>query len=92
MKEIYVVMANYDTVEGRGPMIMDCIFENIADAEQYTKTAPGIMGRINMGDFDIKIMPLLSSLEEKKEFDKSSVKQRALAKLTNYEKQILGLK
>ena len=43
-KFVYIVRANRDRVEGRGPMIVEKVFVNIENARTYIKSKPGIMG------------------------------------------------
>lgn len=43
-KFVYIVRANRDMTEGRGPMIMEKAFVNIENARTYIKSKPGIMG------------------------------------------------
>lgn len=43
-KFVYIVRADSDTTEGRGPMIIDKVFVNIENARTYIKSNFGIMG------------------------------------------------
>lgn len=40
----YVVTKNADFTEGRGPMLLDCVFLTIEAAEQYVEKQKGIYG------------------------------------------------
>lgn len=42
---VYVVLRNTDMTEGRGHMVLDCIFSNRKAAETYLDTKLGIMNR-----------------------------------------------
>lgn len=46
---MHMVMKNSDMTEGRGPMIMDKLFEALHDAENYIDMKPGIMGSCPKG-------------------------------------------
>ena len=38
-------MKNADMIEGRGPMLIDCVFQNKENAINYINTKLGCMGR-----------------------------------------------
>lgn len=90
MKIVYLTKKNSDTVEGRGPMIVDCGFTNRKDAEDYIDPKPGIMGRTSekgwskekYGDWEIEELMVFENLSEKTQYDDGHVKRAALAKLT----------
>lgn len=100
MKTIYGCYYNADMTEGRGPDILDVSFENKKDAEQYIDDKPGIMGRKSekgwskekYGDWNIKEIIVYSSIKEAKGIKKDKLKQQALDKLSDAEKEVLGLK
>ena len=60
----FVVMRNSDMTEGRGPMMMDSIFIDRAEAVIYMDSQPGVMGRTvqwskeNYGDWRIEERPI----------------------------------
>lgn len=45
MKQVFVVFKNSDMTEGRGPMVIDSIFESYEKACDYMNTKDGVMGR-----------------------------------------------
>jgi len=42
---VYVVHRNSDTTEGKGPMVLDKIFQFLSDANNYVDDQPGVQGR-----------------------------------------------
>lgn len=95
--KVWLVYKNSDTTEGRGPMVLDCIFHYRADAAAYIDQKPGIMGRKGKwseeeyGDLQIKEMDVFESFSNMEEIVKAKSKAAALAKLTPAEKILLGL-
>lgn len=85
--------------EGRGPMVIVCIFSDRKDAENYIDNKLGVMGRkaewstVKYGDWDVKEYPLYHSLEllEKNEKDEMAAEAHtsALKKLTDREIEAL---
>lgn len=43
--KVYITRRNADMTEGRGPMIMDKVFDTYEKAEIYINSQPGVMGR-----------------------------------------------
>ena len=97
MKTIYSAYYNSDGVEGRGPMVLDISFTTRAAAAEYIDAKPGVMGRKQKwseeqhGDWMIKETLLLESVSEVGEVSAAQARQRALAKLTMKDREILGL-
>ena len=100
MKRIYLAMENSDTVEGKGPMVINCAFFKREEAEKYIDEQPGIMGRKSTkggwskekyGDWSVKELIVLESLEEASEIKTIKARERALQKLTLEERKLLGL-
>ena len=94
---VYEVLANSDTVEGRGPMVGIALFTNETIAWEYANSKKGIMGRSNNGDWrtysggrdlDVRVRVLHSCLTE---VDNDQKRQRALQKLSREDLEILGL-
>lgn len=94
---IYCVFRNSDFTEGRGPMVLDSIWNNYEEAAKYIDNQPGIQGKKAKwsqslyGDWEIKKMPIFQHIEDKQAIDNALLKQKALAKLTIEERKVLGL-
>lgn len=43
-KKVYLIFKNSDMTEGRGPMVLDRVMGNKAEAIQYALDQPGVMG------------------------------------------------
>lgn len=89
----YQTRRNADMTEGRGPMVNDLAFLNYQDAADYIDTKSGVMGRRakwskeKYGEWDIQEVHALTG-----PFDAvADAKRKALAKLTEEERKILGL-
>lgn len=85
---VYIVMVNADAAEGKGPMVPHCVCEDYklaakiaVDLEPY-----GISGQFN----NVMKMPITKSYVTKREKDK--IRLKALSKLTEEEKDALGVK
>lgn len=95
--KIYQTFRNADDVEGRGPMIPDLAFLHYEHAAEYVDSQPGIMGRKGKwsedkyGDWYIREVEVLEyNVVEAKE-RKERIKEEALSKLTDEEREVLGL-
>jgi hypothetical protein len=88
---VYVVRKNSDMTEGRGPMLAESIFTNKPAAEEYVASQPGIMGYKDGSGWDIKEMPLFLSAEQREQTNLAEQKAKALAKLTPFERNLLGV-
>ena len=101
MIKIYKVYCESDMTEGRGPKKLVLAFLNENDAWDYANKQSGIMGRkptkgdwrtySGGRDWDVKPMNAYETLEESTKEHKEKLKKSALAKLTQAEKQALGL-
>lgn len=97
MKTIFAAYCESDMVEGRGPKIIDLCFTKEKDAKDYIDEQPGIMGRKmkwseeKYGDWQVRRIIVLESLSEMKCLEQEKLKNKALAKLTDAEKEALGL-
>ena len=95
--KIYLTRRQSDTTEGRGPMVLDKCFLHREHAAEYIDAQTGIMGRKakwstkEFGDWTIEAIEVL----EHNVIDSDKVKQErrasALAKLTELEREALGL-
>lgn len=101
MFNIYAAFRNQDMTEGRGPMVIDRIFARESDAEEYILQQHGVMGRkpadygepswAGMGDWEVKRLAVMESLDDIDTFNTQAARESALAKLTAEEKIALGL-
>jgi len=87
MKTIYVAERNLDLTEGRGPIIAIGYFRTITDARLAAK-GWGVQG---VGDGIVRPTILYDSFVEFKLDETEKIKACALAKLTDEEKEALGL-
>jgi len=83
----YEVWANEDNIEGKGSDIRLNTFLRREDAELYARKK----GPMEMSDGEIKEIYIVEFIKEISEIDRARRKQRALAKLNDTDKQVLGL-
>jgi len=86
MKIVYEVLRNMDQNEGRGPMKRFAAFSNKADAIVASKGQDGWGG-----DAQIEPIHVFESVEEYETKTRMDIKTRALNKLSDEEKEALGL-
>ena len=90
---VYMTRRNYDMTEGRGGMVNDLCFSTYELAAEYIDEQPGIMGRRakwsteKHGDWEIQTIEVLSNLVTPEDRER----EKALAKLTEKERKLLGL-
>ena len=95
--KIYQTYRNSDDIEGRSPMVPDLAFLHKKHAERYIDEQPGVMGRKSKwsqskyGDWEIKVIEVIDYDVIEEGLKKVQLKMKALAKLTDEEKEILGL-
>ena len=82
----YEVYDRYDP-EGKGPIRVIGRFANELDAKKYSKNK-GNYGDANTREITLHIA---ESIEEKTKCDEQDHMEKALSKLTSYEKSLLGL-
>ncbi len=92
----YMTMKCADMVEGRGPMLPDKFFLNKEDAAQYIDNKGDGWGKYpkyseNPGMRRIEEIEIYTSNVEAYEAEKAFIKEKALAKLTAEELEVLGL-
>lgn len=98
MITIYNVYVNSDLTEGRGPMVFKAAFENKEDAEKAANEFDPYCVKGNKpqglksGWADIRVSSLFKDYQEYKNNSDEEIKKRALAKLTDYEKELLNLR
>lgn len=89
MRKVYLVMKNADLTEGRGPMLVEAVVDNEADAKLIAVENEPYR---QFGQFcEVKIMPVLSNSSEYIKQKKIEAIARAKAKLTREERVLLGL-
>lgn len=95
--KIWQTYRNADEIEGRGPMVPDFAFLHKEHAERYIDEQPGVMGRRGQwsqqkyGDWEIRPVEVLDYDIIEVGFKKVKTRLIALAKLTDEEKEALGL-
>lgn len=93
---VYLVRRNSDTNEGRGPMVVDSIWQTRESAALYIDYKPGVMGRTEKwsdqdhGDWEIEEAMVLTSVDDKDKADEEAARAKALAKLSPNERVLLG--
>jgi hypothetical protein len=85
----YSVKQNVDLTEGRGPVVTKAIFLHEEDAQEFAKTLSGVMG--TRQGVEIELCNIFEELYECKSYQKDVLRQQALRKLSNAEKEALGL-
>lgn len=94
---VYTVYRNSDMTEGRGPMVLDCAFTKEKYANEYIDTKCGVMGRKakwseeQYGDWEVRPITVLDYSVVEEKYKKERIKFEALKKLTEKEKEALGL-
>lgn len=94
---IWQTYYNADMTEGRGPMIPSYAFLHREHAAAYIDAQEGVMGcrakwsEQEYGDWRMKKIEVLECNCEESEQRKKELKNQALNKLTQEEKEILGL-
>lgn len=88
MKILYAAMKCSDLTEGRGPMITIGTFWNKYDAAEAAR-GWGVMG---VGDGEVREIKVYDSWTEFKKLELEDVRQKALSKLTDEERMVLGIK
>lgn len=96
MKTIFAVYENADKTEGRGPTIINSLWDDKEEAIKFMDEQPGVMGNrtkwseVKYGDWHIQEIPVFSKIEEKLTFEKQEQIKKALNKLTPDERKLLG--
>lgn len=95
--KIWQTYRNADEIEGRGPMVPDFAFLHKEHAERYIDEQPGVIGRRSKwsqqkyGDWGLKAIEVLEYDVIEESVKKLKTKLNALDKLTDEEKEALGL-
>ena len=90
---VYMTRREYDMTEGRGGMVNDLCFSTYELAAEYIDEQPGVMGRRakwsteKYGDWEIQKIEVLNHLVTPEDRER----EKALAKLTEKERKLLGL-
>lgn len=101
--KVFIVEANRDTIEGRGPMYLVAAFTTLDLACEYVSGRYGVMGRHvpfmdhgkgfwTMHDHDIKEIVVHDSIKGLKAYEKERLRKQALERLSEEEKEALGVK
>lgn len=97
MITVYAAYRNWDTTEGRGPMVLDKAFKNKADADTYIDGQGGVMGRKakwsqeKYGDWRVEAIRVFESLDDATKDHDRELRKSALAKLSDDERRVLGV-
>ena len=91
MKYVYIAKGNTDTVEGKGPMKNLAAFWDKKLAEECSSKEGGCMG-MRMHHPFVDTLPVFDSVQDRSEYIKGDARRKALAKLTENDKVLLGLK
>jgi hypothetical protein len=99
MKYVFIVKRNSDTNEGRGPMVIDSIWDEGAEdaAIEYMDKQPGVQGRRGKwstekyGDWTIEKVVVQTSADDMLAVKQEKIRQGALRKLTSIEREALGV-
>jgi hypothetical protein len=95
---VWATYRNGDMIEGRGPMLLDKVFMEEADAHTYINGQEGVFGRkapeegwhaSRMGDWEVKPLHILESLEDLEHQTFNTNLERAYEKLTDAERQAI---
>ena len=89
--DMFGVYCNADTTEGRGPMVLEVVVPDMAEAH---KIANALEPYGHAGQFtEVKDLDAITyeSYKDWKENNDAAVKAKALAKLTAKERRVLGL-
>jgi hypothetical protein len=97
MYTVYATYRNSDMNEGRGPMVMDKVFTEERDAQEYINQQPGVFGRhpehgwqnSGLSDWTVKSLIILEHLEDGEEYARQQTLERAYSKLTPKERSVL---
>lgn len=96
--KIYQTYRNADMTDGRGPMIPDLAFLFKKHADEYIDSKQGVMGIwrkwsiTEHGDWQVREIDVLESSVIDLEKERARIREEALCKLTDQEREVLGLK
>lgn len=88
MKTVWLALKNADMTEGRGPMVTIAAFNEQRDATRAV-TGWGVMG---VGDGDVEPLLVYDSFNEYNEKKLMERRNKALAKLTREDREVLGIR
>jgi hypothetical protein len=95
--KVYMAKRNADMTEGRGPMVNDLCFLNKEHANEYIDSRSGVMGRKatwsleKYGDWEVEEIEVLNYSVVDREKQKQARINEALAKLSNEDREVLGI-
>jgi hypothetical protein len=93
MAEVYIVMKNSDMEEGRGPMLIDCVFSSLVEATAWAEGRYDYygFGAVRQGWANIRTEHVFESVQEASDRSTRRLRQQALAKLSEAERKALGV-
>lgn len=98
MNTVFLVYKNSDMIEGRGLMVLDCVFSTLDAATQYANSKSGVMGRKpsangwgEYGDWRVEECVVFDDGSDVTKIKEQKLRDKALAKLSDVEKKVLGL-
>ena len=96
--KVYILRYNSDSTEGRGPMVIHSVWGNRDECIKFMDKQSGVQGRKQKwsephsgGDWDMIEHTLLWEEKDVTEMENIQTRERALAKLSDEEKKVLGL-
>lgn len=104
MDKVYVVLRNADSTEGRGPMLLHAAFSDGEEAIKYVEKQGGIFGSkqevvrgkyghyASGNGYQIVEQPVYKSGEDIETIEREQLRARALGKLSEEEREVLGIK
>ncbi len=90
MKTIYGAVQNTDFTEGRGPTRVVAWFTIKSDAESVNASLEGVQGTKN--DCKVQEAYLYEYAYEYRDTEREKLKKAALSKLTQAEREVLGIR
>lgn len=84
---VYLVMKNADSMEGRGPMLIETAFFHGPHASHFIES----QGGRDRGLWEVRELVVHEEQIDASAWQQEKVRQRALAKLTREEQRALGL-
>jgi hypothetical protein len=92
MMEVFGVYRNSDMTEGRGPMVLDGIYESEAAACEYAGNQPGVMGlRGPNTGWEVRRLKIITNEDLEQERRDENERAAVLARLSPRERRLLGI-
>lgn len=95
--QVWATYKNADMTEGKGPMVMDKVFLERKDADEYLLQQEGVFGRRpspelgwqGMGDWKVEPLFIMEHLQDGVDYERARLLERAYSKLTDAEKKAI---